>query len=195
MHGERHWLETLPGARRIRHLGASCCGVIGGGRHRQAAQVAWSSDRLPARTRSCIAGPAQRRTAQVDAAHGHVAEWLRNGLQNRVLRFNSGRGLQLSKSTQKIASATHRRRALVDPTPKLATGASDAGQFKLSRQFWRARELPAGTRNPKTAPRPFCAMQQSIGAMRQLSVITMVYQHIWIGEERLQPHGCRLIET
>jgi hypothetical protein len=23
-----------------------------------------------------------------------VAEWLRNGLQNRVLRFNSGRGLQ-----------------------------------------------------------------------------------------------------
>src|SRR5215470_6466672 len=26
---------------------------------------------------------------------GHVAEWLRNGLQNRVPRFNSGRGLQL----------------------------------------------------------------------------------------------------
>src|SRR5262245_49157114 len=25
---------------------------------------------------------------------GHVAEWLRNGLQNRVPRFNSGRGLQ-----------------------------------------------------------------------------------------------------
>ena len=24
---------------------------------------------------------------------GHVAEWLRNGLQNRVPRFNSGRGL------------------------------------------------------------------------------------------------------
>jgi hypothetical protein len=24
---------------------------------------------------------------------GHVAEWLRNGLQNRVRRFNSGRGL------------------------------------------------------------------------------------------------------
>jgi hypothetical protein len=27
---------------------------------------------------------------------GHVAEWLRNGLQNRVLRFNSGRGLHPS---------------------------------------------------------------------------------------------------
>lgn len=26
---------------------------------------------------------------------GHVAEWLRNGLQNRVHQFNSGRGLQL----------------------------------------------------------------------------------------------------
>lgn len=30
------------------------------------------------------------------SAQGHVAEWLRNGLQNRVLRFNSGRGLHLS---------------------------------------------------------------------------------------------------
>ena len=30
------------------------------------------------------------------AVKGHVAEWLRNGLQNRVPRFNSGRGLQLS---------------------------------------------------------------------------------------------------
>jgi hypothetical protein len=26
-------------------------------------------------------------------AHGHVAEWLRSGLQNRLPRFNSGRGL------------------------------------------------------------------------------------------------------
>ena len=27
---------------------------------------------------------------------GHVAEWLRNGLQNRVHQFNSGRGLHLN---------------------------------------------------------------------------------------------------
>jgi hypothetical protein len=27
------------------------------------------------------------------AQWGHVAEWLRNGLQNRVHQFNSGRGL------------------------------------------------------------------------------------------------------
>jgi hypothetical protein len=29
------------------------------------------------------------------APRGHVAEWLRNGLQNRVHQFNSGRGLHL----------------------------------------------------------------------------------------------------
>ena len=28
--------------------------------------------------------------------HGDVAEWLRSGLQNRLPRFNSGRGLQPS---------------------------------------------------------------------------------------------------
>jgi hypothetical protein len=28
------------------------------------------------------------------ATNGHVAEWLRSGLQNRLPRFNSGRGLQ-----------------------------------------------------------------------------------------------------
>jgi hypothetical protein len=33
-----------------------------------------------------------------DAGHGHVAEWLRSGLQNRLPRFNSGRGLQKSKT-------------------------------------------------------------------------------------------------
>ena len=30
------------------------------------------------------------------AQWGHVAEWLRNGLQNRVHQFNSGRGLHPS---------------------------------------------------------------------------------------------------
>jgi hypothetical protein len=29
----------------------------------------------------------------IPARWGHVAEWLRSGLQNRLLRFNSGRGL------------------------------------------------------------------------------------------------------
>jgi hypothetical protein len=29
---------------------------------------------------------------------GHVAEWLRSGLQNRLPRFNSGRGLHLTQS-------------------------------------------------------------------------------------------------
>jgi hypothetical protein len=39
--------------------------------------------------------PAQMR---MDCPDGHVAEWLRNGLQNRVPRFNSGRGLHSLKS-------------------------------------------------------------------------------------------------
>ena len=33
-------------------------------------------------------------------AYGHVAEWLRSGLQNRLPRFNSGRGLQLFAAAQ-----------------------------------------------------------------------------------------------
>ena len=45
------------------------------------------------------------------APWGHVAEWLRNGLQNRVHQFNSGRGLHLFKyleddrGTTKFSSA------------------------------------------------------------------------------------------
>ncbi len=34
------------------------------------------------------------KASYIGKAQGHVAEWLRNGLQNRVHRFNSGRGLQ-----------------------------------------------------------------------------------------------------
>jgi hypothetical protein len=36
---------------------------------------------------------------------GHVAEWLRNGLQNRVPRFNSGRGLQINQLVGARAAA------------------------------------------------------------------------------------------
>jgi hypothetical protein len=35
---------------------------------------------------------------------GHVAEWLRNGLQNRVPRFNSGRGLQRNQTLSSVAA-------------------------------------------------------------------------------------------
>jgi hypothetical protein len=47
---------------------------------------------------------------------GHVAEWLRNGLQNRVHQFNSGRGLHIQPidftkifSSQAVLSAIHDR--------------------------------------------------------------------------------------
>jgi hypothetical protein len=48
-----------------------------------------------------ISGPPYKSAPQ----WGHVAEWLRSGLQNRLHQFNSGRGLQylakvcFSKST------------------------------------------------------------------------------------------------
>ena len=45
-----------------------------------------------------------------------MAEWLRNGLQNRVPRFNSGRGLQPSLAQREEAAALKpegRRRALI----------------------------------------------------------------------------------
>jgi hypothetical protein len=42
------------------------------------------------------------------APDGHVAEWLRNGLQNRVPRFNSGRGLQPSLAQRAKVAAPKR---------------------------------------------------------------------------------------
>jgi hypothetical protein len=43
---------------------------------------------------------------------GHVAEWLRNGLQNRVPRFNSGRGLQhLAKSRSAASTKSQQKPA------------------------------------------------------------------------------------
>ena len=39
----------------------------------------------------------KRRKCLRHSAWGHVAEWLRNGLQNRVHQFNSGRGLHFNQ--------------------------------------------------------------------------------------------------
>src|SRR6185312_17245574 len=43
-------------------------------------------------------GSRRRASHDTRRTYGHVAEWLRTGLQNRVRRFNSGRGLQSSSS-------------------------------------------------------------------------------------------------
>ena len=56
---------------------------------------------------------------------GHVAEWLRSGLQNRLPRFNSGRGLHFNPFTHINAL---RLPAPVDDRPgeaKLRLGGSD----------------------------------------------------------------------
>ena len=73
-------------------------------------------ERLPALTRSCIAGrrdmPARPSTPTRSSIRrrGHVAEWLRNGLQNRVPRFNSGRGLhrKLPRALDPSQEAIHK---------------------------------------------------------------------------------------
>src|SRR5262245_23682063 len=58
---------------------------------------------LPALMPSGIAGTARRPLPR--RSDGHVAEWLRNGLQNRVLRFNSGRGLQVFNYLAEVAES------------------------------------------------------------------------------------------
>jgi hypothetical protein len=55
--------------------------------------VAGHDPLLYSRTRASARGQV-RKVSDAGFSQGHVAEWLRNGLQNRVLRFNSGRGLQ-----------------------------------------------------------------------------------------------------
>ena len=125
-----------------------------------------------------------------------MAEWLRNGLQNRVLRFNSGRGLQLFQSTKNTIFDLLVAARWLTCSDK-AHGPWTRARLKRSRQF-----SDAGTKYETEFPEreaPFildiCAMQQSIAAMRQLSVIIMVYQHISAVQTLLQPLGCRFIET
>jgi len=66
----------------------------------------------------------------------------------------------------------------------------DAAQLKRIRQFSECQPHGSFRRAcppcvPRGHSRLFCAMQQSIGAMRQLSVIIMVYQRISACNERL----------
>lgn len=82
---------------------------------------------LPPRTRSCIAGRWRPPGGMLNLASrystGHVAEWLRNGLQNRVPRFNSGRGLHRFPA---VLRPTFARKAKSQPRP--------AGSRRLSKR-------------------------------------------------------------
>jgi hypothetical protein len=49
-----------------------------------------------------------RPLAITHAPDGHVAEWLRSGLQNRLPRFNSGRGLQSFPTTRHLGALGRR---------------------------------------------------------------------------------------
>ena len=75
---------------------------------------------------------------------GHVAEWLRNGLQNRVPRFNSGRGLQPSLAQRvKVARRSFMRRRAT----RVAASYGKAAQAKprqTHRDFRRIAAFKAG---------------------------------------------------
>ena len=64
---------------------------------------------------------------------GHVAEWLRSGLQNRLPRFNSGRGLHSFKSTTyvKIQKENLSRKFSLEILPFLADSRSWAASSPL----------------------------------------------------------------
>ena len=57
--------------------------------------------------------------------YGHVAEWLRSGLQNRLPRFNSGRGLQ------HLAKNKSPRQRNVN-IKGLSSSVSDSGQPRIT---------------------------------------------------------------
>jgi hypothetical protein len=60
-----------------------------------------------------------------------VAEWLRNGLQNRVHQFNSGRGLHIKPiDFAKILSSLAVPSGIHDPCPEMA--ASIMAHFEKS---------------------------------------------------------------
>jgi hypothetical protein len=65
-----------------------------------------------------------------DAFDGHVAEWLRSGLQNRLPRFNSGRGLHhLAKYRTGYVNVKSTGSPLV-PTPERARARPADGKTK-----------------------------------------------------------------
>src|SRR5690349_10664967 len=73
-------------------------------------------------------GAPSRRQRSADIP-GHVAEWLRNGLQNRVPRFNSGRGLHFLRYLQ---INPRRRRARLAKPCVLPVAAAQRPQLSLA---------------------------------------------------------------
>jgi hypothetical protein len=86
--------------------------------------------------------------AEADAfypVNGHVAEWLRSGLQIRVPRFNSGRGLQPSLLALCKAGALCYR---PDVNPDLFPGSSAVERSTVNRNV--AGSIPAQGANSST---------------------------------------------
>ena len=73
---------------------------------------------------------------------GHVAEWLRSGLQNRLLRFNSGRGLHIN---QALSTACGGLRFLVSDSSERPGKAHLARRVSVSLQLRQVIALPVYT--------------------------------------------------
>jgi hypothetical protein len=88
--------------------------------------------------------------ACIDPARwGHVAEWLRSGLQNRLHQFNSGRGLQQYQSLKKKSSS---RSSLVSDS-SARTGSSFCGRNGAKAEgFRRGRSERHAPAMPPQAP-------------------------------------------
>jgi hypothetical protein len=79
---------------------------------------------------------------------GHVAEWLRNGLQNRVHQFNSGRGLQ---QNQQLMGNVSTSKFIVSEE---SVGAWDRAKGALMNGTWEVLVVRLGGKAEITLPFP-----------------------------------------
>ena len=106
--------------------------------------------------------------ARSDLRRGHVAEWLRSGLQNRLPRFNSGRGLhsKYQENQQDKRSFADAARANPAAAPSLLLPPVFLSRVSWPRLDWHGEHTAAfSTRRPTC---PICAASHSAspGAVR-----------------------------
>jgi hypothetical protein len=106
--------------------------------------------------------PASAEDRKSNAGYGHVAEWLRSGLQNRLPRFNSGRGLhQLHQQTSIVCGfpqtcASPNPANLANPGESAAVTKADTGVGLLKRCSGAVRLLMQAVRSLRSAQRRGC---------------------------------------
>ena len=104
---------------------------------------------------------------------GHVAEWLRNGLQNRVHQFNSGRGLHEINDLDARLVSHQIFESIPQPRWRLASGGIGRG---ADRRFWRS-----GRR------RPFC---REVGSSMVAECATSPNGHLATSQRKRSATTC-----